>query len=123
MRDRVLTSMNSHFGSHSGCGAWRPNSLCYFVPAVYFMCVPQLVFLEFRNFYAAFMSVDCLYAPDSSNKSPAQWHTLVPRARLMHNPHSEKDAQSWHRLRLTQSGASTRCALTHPPTTDSMAWY
>ena len=53
----------------------------------------RVAHLEFRNFYSASVSAEAL--------SPAgRWSVVLPRTALMADPHSEADAQRWHRLRL-----------------------
>ena len=67
------------------------------------------MFLEFRNFYSATITVEAAFAgEDSADATVPQWHTLVPAVTLMVDPHCETDAQAWHRLKLTRDGLPTR---------------
>lgn len=77
--------------------------------------------LEFRNFYAATISVDGYFTDERvPDGVEVPWHTLVPSVQLMEDPHCEGDAQRWHRLLLSRDALPTkellalRITLTQP---------
>lgn len=82
---------------------------------------PQpLLFLQFRNFYVATVTLEAQpydasapkgTAPEGPSGEPVRrpeppWQQLVSSVSLMNSPHFEKDAQAWHRLFVSPAAAA-----------------
>ena len=69
----------------------------------------QLLFIEFRNHYAAFVTIDACFIAGVEVIADDMWQPVLPPVRLMADPHCEADAQAWHRLCLRRDNQPTRC--------------
>eukprot|EP00747_Dinoflagellata_sp_TGD_P201366 gnl/TRDRNA2_/TRDRNA2_74833_c0_seq1.p1 gnl/TRDRNA2_/TRDRNA2_74833_c0~~gnl/TRDRNA2_/TRDRNA2_74833_c0_seq1.p1 ORF type:complete len:172 (+),score=27.68 gnl/TRDRNA2_/TRDRNA2_74833_c0_seq1:29-544(+) len=80
-----------------------PNSLsCEFYIDVHFegAAANDIAGLVFQNHYTAFVTLEQLLAKDPS--AERLHREILPKKRLMHDPHCEDDAQAWHAVYRNQ---------------------